>query len=85
MNEQLEKVKAQLQEELKNMSILQVKVSELQVCLQHNDSVLDSKSMYSGCSSVIIREYIPSEKSVYKKTNHPKEGVRCSLCAPHGI
>lgn len=33
MNEQLDKVKAQLQEELKNVSSLQARVSELEVCV----------------------------------------------------
>lgn len=33
VNEQLDKMKAQLQEELKNVSSLQAKVSELEVCV----------------------------------------------------
>lgn len=41
MTEQLDKVKAQLQEELNNVSSLQAKVSELEVCsLQDSNKVI---------------------------------------------
>lgn len=71
MNEQLDKVKAQLQEELKNVSSLQAKVSEVEVCVcvcvfeASNISLLHNKQIHGGdrLCSVISGDYLPLQRN----------------------
>lgn len=67
MNEQLDKVKAQLQEELKNVSSLQAKVSELKVCVfqASNNQKLHCEQIHRGgrAYSQVSGEHTSSQRN----------------------
>ncbi|XP_078024853.1 FYVE and coiled-coil domain-containing protein 1 isoform X1 [Epinephelus lanceolatus] len=61
VNDQLNKVKAQLQEELKNVSSLQAKVSELEVCVSELEAVNEHYLQLTGEKDAYITD---TEKNI---------------------
>lgn len=78
MNEQLDKVKAQLQEELKNVSSLQAKVSELEVCVfqASNNQRLHCEQIRRGGR---VYSEVSGKHTSSQRNSHYKNTLLCAM------